>query len=88
MQCPVHPEKWLGPGRECVACKGIRLSKKRKGEEVAKNNKRRKEEAKVAKKANGWNWPEPQQKIKEKLNKVAAPPGKGKAGKGKRFTVE
>ena len=71
-----------------MACRGIRLSKKRKGEEVAKNNKRRKEEAKVAKKANGWDWPEPQPKIKEKLNKVAAPPAKRKAGKGKCFTME
>lgn len=88
VQCPVHPEDWLGPGRECVACKANRLSKERREKEMAKNNKRRKEEAKVASKANGWDWHEPQPKIKDKLNKVAAPPAKGKAGKGKRFTVE
>lgn len=87
VQCHVHPEKWLGPGRECVACKAIRLLEERKEKEMAKSNKRQKEEVKVASKANGWDWPEPQPKIKNKLNKVAATPAKGKAGKGKRFTV-
>ena len=84
VQCPVRPEKWLGRGRECVACKAIRLSKERKEKEMAKNNKRRKEDAKVPSKANGWDWPEPQPKIGAKLNKVAAPPPNGRAGTGKR----
>lgn len=87
VQCPVHPEKWLGPGKECIACKAIRLSEERKEKDLAKKSKRRGEEAKVASKANGWDWPEPQPKIKDRLNKVANPPARRKAGKGTHFTA-
>lgn len=83
VQCPVHPEKWLGPGKECVACKAIRLSEERKEREMAKKNKQQEKKAKVASKVNGWDWPKPEPKIKDRLNPLA----RGKAGKGKHLTA-
>ena len=88
---PAHPEKWVGPGKKCPACKACRLSEERKEKEVAKKKRNQEEKAKVASKANGWDWPEPEPKIKNMLNKVADPSTKrtGKSGKtkGTRFTV-
>ena len=54
IQCRVHPERWMGPGKEYIACKAIRQSEERKEKEAAKKKKNRETEAKAPSKANGW----------------------------------
>ena len=69
----------MGPGKECIACKAIRLSEERREKEAAKKNKTRETEAKAPSKSNGWDWPEPQPKLKDRRNKVA--PAKEREGR-------
>ena len=86
VQCRVHPERWMRPGKECIACKAVRLSEERKEKEQAKKQKRRETEAKAPSKSSEWDWPEPQPKLKDRRTKVAPPKKKG--GKGTLFTVQ
>ena len=76
----------MGPDKECIACKAVRLSEERKEKEEAKKQKKLETEAKAPSKINGRDWLEPQPKPKDLRNKVA--PAKRKEGKANRFTVQ
>ena len=82
---PLSLRKMDGP-KECIACKAIRLSEERKEKGAAKKHKTGETEAKTPSKATGWDWTEPQPKLKDRRNKVA--PAKKKGGKGSSFTVQ
>ena len=83
---PGTPRKMDGPWQEMHSLQSYLSFGERKEKETAKKKKDREIEAKVPSKVNGWDWPKPQPKLKDKRNKIA--PAERKGGKANHFTVQ